>query len=120
MSDETTGGDMSNTRNGIDIYTVHHREPFEDEEPGMLAGVLRIDSDHHIDVVSAEPPFADTLELAAEMINEADEFMVRTIPPPETPPASCARAVARDTPEARAAVLDILRDEYGFELSPAT
>ena len=103
---------------GADRYTVHHSEPFEEDEGGVVAGVLTIDAGQRIAIVSAEPPFADQLELAAEMINETDEFMLRAMPPPDAPPRSnYRRLVARDAPDAREAVLEILRAEYGFELT---
>lgn len=102
-----------------DTYTVRHTVPFEDEE-GKPAGVVRIGADQQIAIVSAEPAFADTLELAAETLNDTDEFALRTSPPEgQNPRSSHRRLVARDAPDARDAVIEALRADYGFELTPA-
>ncbi len=99
-------------------FTVTYSAPFE--ASGVPAGVIAIDATHHLTVVAAEPGFADKLDLAATMLNSSDEFLLRDTPPPEASPrAQYRRTVARDAPDARQALLEILQDNYGFALQSA-
>lgn len=100
-------------------FTVTFSAPFE--ASGVPAGVIAIDANHYLTVVSAEPGFADKLNIAASMLNSSEDFLLRDAPPPESSPrAQGRRIVSRDSADARQALLDVLRDRHGFELSPAS
>ena len=102
---------------GPSKFTVTHSAPFEETLP---AGVVEIDPGQMLSVISAEPAFAGKLELAVEMLNSNEDLLVReTAPPGAATRAQFRRIVARDDADARQALLDILRDNYGFELTPA-
>lgn len=102
-------------------FTVFHRSPLDDEDevPAAKAGVIAIDESHHIEIVSATPEYEETLELAAEMLNASDDFLVRAPSPDRTTKAVYKRAVPRDAEGARDALCAALRQKYGFELGPA-
>lgn len=98
-----------------ETFTVTYSAPFE--ASGVPAGVIAIDATHHVSVVSAEPGFADKLDLAATMLNSSDDFLLRDTPPPgASPRGQYRRIVSRDAADARQALLEILQANYGFEL----
>lgn len=101
-----------------DRFTVTYNAPFEAEN--AAAGVVAVDAAHRLSVVSAEPAYAAKLDLAASMLNSGEAFLLNALPPEGTATrAQFRRVVARDAAEARAALLEILRDKYGFTLTPA-
>lgn len=102
-------------------YTVTHSSPLddEDEDRPAPAGVLAIGDDLHLEIVSTEPDFAETMELAVEMLNASDKFLVHTDPPDQRTRQISKRVVPRNASGAREAMFEVLRQRYGFELTPA-
>lgn len=98
-------------------YTVRHSTPLDDES--VPAGVMAIDDAQTIEVVSAEPDFAEQLELAAEMANGSDNFLLLAPPKDLNTRAIRKRLVPRTAPDARQALITMLAEKYGFELTPA-
>lgn len=98
-------------------FAVSHREL--GSETDRPAGVIDIDSEHRITVVSAEEDFTDLLDLAADTLNDDDGFMVRARQPPDAPPLTLhKREVPRDDPAARAALVELLGKRYQLFLTP--
>ena len=54
---------MTTKHAGIQKYVVRHTEPFEEES--VVAGVMAIDAEQRVEVISSEEQFADEMELAA-------------------------------------------------------
>jgi predicted RNase H-like nuclease len=108
---------MSSERTGSQTFTVTHSAPLDEE--AVAAGVIAIDGDQHVQVISAEAEFAELLDLAADMVNSSDDFLVHADSPDETSRAIHKRVVPRDADNAREALLTVLREKYGFELIPA-
>ncbi len=101
-------------------FTVTHSSPLDDEEAApVAAGVVAIDDALQVEVVSAEPDFAEDLQLAAEMLNNSDNFLVHADPPNRTSRAIHKRVVPRSDASAREALFTVLREKYGFELTPS-
>ena len=99
-------------------FNVTHSAPFEAQD--APAGVVAIDAGHRLTVVSATPAYADRLGLAASMLNSSEAFLLNALPPAGTMTRTqFRRVVERDATEARAALLEILHDKYGFTLTPA-
>jgi hypothetical protein len=99
-----------------DSFRVTYHEP--GDASGSPAGVLSIDTSHHITVKSAEPEFAARLELAASSLNKSDAFLVRAKPPADAQPLSLhKRRVPRGAADARDAVIELLRKQYGLVLA---
>jgi hypothetical protein len=108
---------MSGEGAGIQMYSVAHKGLLDEE--AVPTGVVAIDDEQFVDVKSAEGAFADDLDLAASMLNAGDNFLVDEDPSPDDPRFEiCKRAVPRGASEARAALLDVLRETYHFELTP--
>jgi hypothetical protein len=108
---------MAEAQTGERTFNVVHHRP---GGPAVAAGVIAIGADHRIRIVEADPKAADLLELAAETLNDKDTFMVRAAPPPDAEPMTLhKRAVARSEAAAGEAVIELLRRNYGFELTPA-
>lgn len=109
---------MPDRPQAVNTFRVAHRAPGEDA--AVAAGIVSIDAEHHIHVIAAEPAFADLLDLAAGTLNAHDVFMVRAAPRPDGAPLTLRRrSVPRTAPDAAAAVIDLLRRNYGLELTPA-
>lgn len=104
--------------NESETFAVAHRElGSETDQP---AGMVEIDGEHQITVVSAEEDFADLLDLAADTLNDSDDFTVRAPQPPDAAPLTLhKRAVRRDDPAARDALLEVLGKRYRLFLTPA-
>jgi hypothetical protein len=99
-----------------DSFRVTYHEP--GDASGSAAGVLSIDTNQHITITSAEPEFASRLELAASSLNKSGAFLVKAKPPADAEPLSLhKRRVPREAPEARDAVIELLRKQYGLVLS---
>ncbi len=99
------------------MFNVMHRAPLDEE--GVPAGVVALDAEHRLHVVSSEADFADALDLAAELLNSSDKFLIRAASPDEESRTVRKRVVPRDAADARAALFTALREKYGFELTPA-
>ena len=99
-------------------FAVTHSAPFEPS--GVPAGVIAIDANHYVSIISAEPDFATKLDIAASMLNSSEDFLLNDTPPPKASPrAQYRHIVSRDAADARQALLEILHDRYGFDLTPA-
>jgi hypothetical protein len=97
-------------------FSVTYHEP--GDESGLPAGVLSIGADQHITIVSTEPKFASRLELAADSLNKSESFMIRAKPPADAEPLSLhKRRVLRGSADARSAVIELLRKQYGLSLT---
>ncbi len=108
---------MSASAPGSQTFKVTHSEPFKPDN--VLAGVIDLDANHYVHVVSAEPQFAAKLGVAADMLNSSDTFLLNEPPPgDEETRKQYRRIVARDAADAREALLTILSDRYGFALTP--
>jgi hypothetical protein len=93
---------------------------YKTQPTGVPGGVIAIDANHHVSVISAEPDFATKLDIAASMLNSSEDFLLNDTPPPKASPrAQYRRIVSRDAADARQALLEILHDRYGFDLTPA-
>ncbi len=104
-------------RQGGDRYSVSRRTPLEDV--GKPAGIVAIDAGQRVTIQSSEPEFAELLDLAVSMANHSESFLVPASPPPGAPRRVIAkRAVPRDAPDARQALLDVLGANYGLWLTP--
>ena len=109
---------MPNPQLPAKSYKVVHRT-LGDSSP-VEAGVIAIDGEHRISVISVGDKSADLLRLAARTLNASDTFMVRAAPRPGDQPLTLRkRPVARTAPDAGEAVIELLRKNYGFELTPA-
>ncbi len=109
---------MSNAQAPGRTFQVAHRAP--GEAPAVAAGTIAIAADHQISIVAAEADFADLLELAADTLNDSEVFMVRAAPAADAKPLTLTkRRVKRTDPDAGEAVIELLRRNYGFELTPA-
>lgn len=109
---------MSKPPNASKTFKVAHREL--GDAPEVPAGVISIDGDHRLHVISAEPAFADLLGLAAATLNGSDTFMVRARPPANAKPLTLhKRRVARTDADAGAALVELLWKNYGLVLTPA-
>ncbi len=108
---------MSNAEDESKTYLVSHRDL--EGAPETRAGIIAIDGEHYVKVVSAEPQFADLLALAESTLNDSEVFMVKTKPPADAPPMSLyKRRVERTAPDAGDTVIELLRRDYGFVLTP--
>jgi hypothetical protein len=108
---------MIDVKAGGARFTVTYSEPFGPTD--AAAGVVAIDAAHMLTVVSAEPAYGEKLALVASMLNSSEEFLLNANPPEGVQTRrQYRRTVARDSAEARAALLEILREKYGFTLSP--
>ncbi len=108
---------MSGEGAALQMYAVAHKGLLDDE--AVPTGVVAIDDDQFVDVKSAEGEFADDLDLVASVLNASDNFLVDDDASPDDPQFEiCKRAVSRDAAEARAALLEVLRETYHFELTP--
>ena len=109
---------MSNTQSATRTFKVEHRAP--GDPAAVEAGVIAIDGEHRVSVISADDKFAALLDLAAETLNDSDVFMVRAAPRPGDEPLKLRkRSVERTAPDAGEALVELLRRNYGFELTPA-
>jgi hypothetical protein len=110
---------MTSEGANVQTFTVAHKGLLDEE--AVPTGVIAIGDDQFVHVKSAKGQFADLLSLAASMLNGSDNFLVHANPPPtDSPFAIYKRAVPRDTTEARAALLEVLRETYHFELTRVT
>ena len=101
----------------VETFKAMHHEP--GSKPASLAGIISIDGNQRIAILSAEPEFAPLLELAASTLNKSKDFMIRARPPEDAKPMShYKRSVARDDAEARAAVFELLEKQYSLILTP--
>ncbi len=107
---------MSGVAEEGERFSVTHSAPFKPSD--VPAGVVSIDARHYIHVVSAEPNFADTLDVAAGMLNSSEHFLLNE-PPPDGAETRTQyrRTVPRDSAEARGALMEILNSRYGFSLT---
>jgi hypothetical protein len=108
---------MSSGRTGSQTFNVAHSAPLDEE--AVAAGVIAIDDDQQVRVISAEADFAELLDLAAEMVNSSDNFLVHADPPDQTSRTIRKRVVPRGADNAREALLTVLSEKYGLELTPA-
>ena len=110
---------MSKKPTAPETFSVTHSAPFAPSN--VPAGVIAIDAGHKVTVISATPDYAVRLDIAASMLNSSQDFLLNTGPPPgASPRGQYRRMVARDAADARAALLEILKDKYGFTLTPAS
>ena len=109
---------MTSDATHSETFKVTHTEPFGDS--GAPAGVVAIDSAQYLQLISAEPDFSDKLNVAVTMLNSSDQLLVNESPPAgEMTRKQFRRLVERDAGDAREALVKILSDRYGFELTPA-
>jgi hypothetical protein len=98
-------------------YSVTYRTRLETAE--VPAGVIAIGPDQRIEIVSAVEKFADDLRFAAKMLNAGKAFNVHASPAAGgSPRAIRKRAVPRESAEAREALIEVLRSNYSFHLTP--
>jgi hypothetical protein len=108
---------MSNAEDESKTYRVSHRE--REGAPETPAGIIAIDGEHYVKVISAEPKFADLLALAESTLNDSEVLLVKTKPPADAEPMSLyKRQVERTAPDAGDTVIELLRRDYGFVLTP--
>ncbi len=108
---------MTNASTDAAIFQVTYSAPGETD--AVPAGVIAIDAEQHLRLVSAEPALADRLAIAISTLNSSDAFTVRAAPQPGDAPLSLRkRRVPRDAPDARAALLNLLHKIYGLDLMP--
>ncbi|HUZ63550.1 MAG TPA: hypothetical protein VMU82_07535 [Acetobacteraceae bacterium] len=108
---------MTDGANEAAMFQAAFRAP--GDKNAVPAGVLAVDAEHRLRLVSAEPELADRLAIAVSTLNGRETFTVRAAPQPGDAPLSLRkRRVPRDAPEARSAMLEMLRKTYGLELTP--
>lgn len=107
---------MNNIKNSEE-FQVTYSEPFGVTD--AVAGVVSIDANHMLTVVSAKTAYVTKLTLVASVLNSNDEFLLNVNPSEGVLTRWQYRAtVSRKSAEARSALLKILHDKYGFTLSP--
>ena len=99
------------------MFNVTYSEPLAEET--KAAGVIAIDDRQTIEIIAAEPDFAEDLELAASTLNGSDKFLVHLGSTDDMSRAVSKHVVRRDAEGARDAVIEVLRQKYRFRLTPA-
>ena len=109
---------MASEQTGTQTFNVTHKAPLD--EDAAPAGVVAVDAEHRLHVVSTEPEYEDRLEMAAEMLNRSGTILLPAHPPDDGESRGIYKtAVLRTEPGARNALLTNLREKYGFSLMPA-
>lgn len=101
----------------LETFTVTYSAPFEAENAPV--GVVTLDGALNLAIVSAVPAYADKLDLAVEMLNSSDAFVLNAPPPDDTPTRmQYRRTVERNAEGARDALMKVLRTKHGLTLTP--
>jgi hypothetical protein len=109
--------DMSSERTDSQTFMVTHKAPLD--EVGVPAGVVAIDANQQVAVVSAEAAFTDLLNLATSMVNSSENFLIPAPPPAGASPRTIRKKiVARDAANAREALREVFRGTYRLVLTP--
>jgi hypothetical protein len=98
-------------------YRVAHRTPLD--TVAVPAGLIAVDAELQVKIIEAEPAFAEQLAQAARTMNGRSDFLLHADPKDRKTRAITKRLVPRDSAEAPGALLEALRQSYGFELTLA-
>lgn len=92
---------------------------YHDDDASEHAGTLSMTADGRLAIVSAEPRFANTLDVAVRSMNAMPNETVRVPPPPGTPRYTLvSKVVPRESPEFIPTMIANLRRGYRLELRP--
>ena len=93
---------------------------YHDDNASEHAGTLSMTADGRLAIVSAEPRFANTLDVAVRSMNAMPNETVRIPPPSGTPRYTLvSKVIPRESPEFIPTMIANLRRGYRLELRPA-
>jgi hypothetical protein len=115
-----TPADRGSTMSSERAFPRRYEAIYHDDNASEHAGTLSMTADGRLAIVSAEPRFANTLDVAVRSMNAMPNETVRVPPPPGTPRYTLmSKVIPRESPEFIPTMIANLRRGYRLELRPA-